>query len=314
MSNVKQNVSYLFAIPFMFSSVLVSEKALGDELSKQKVTPSQYDFGGVGLIQMPTGRMAAEGEFSVNATFNEDYYHGALSIQLFPWLETTIRYTQVPDVLYSNDPEFSGDTYYTDKGIDVKLRLLEESYWVPETSIGVRDIGGTGLFDSEYIAMTKGFGPFDATIGMGWGYIGNRGNLTDANKSSSVDCNRNTGYKGKGGNVDFERWFKGCSAVFAGIEYQTPWDPLRIKVEYDGNDYKSDFAALRTGNELKQSSPINYGLLYKVSNWGDFKLSYERGNTWTLGFSLATNFNSLKSNWRDTPKQAIKDKPDIYNN
>ncbi|MBB1425226.1 YjbH domain-containing protein [Shewanella sp. SG44-2] len=310
MSNVKQNVSYLFAIPFMFSSVLVSEKALSDELSKQKVTPSQYDFGGVGLIQMPTGRMAAEGEFSVNATFNEDYYHGALSIQLFPWLETTIRYTQVPDVLYSNDPEFSGDTYYTDKGIDVKLRLLEESYWIPETSIGVRDIGGTGLFDSEYIAMTKAFGPFDATIGMGWGYIGNRGNLTDANKSSSVDCNRNTGYKGKGGNVDFERWFKGCSAVFAGIEYQTPWDPLRIKVEYDGNDYKSDFAALRTGNELKQSSPINYGLLYKVSNWGDFKLSYERGNTWTLGFSLATNFNTLKSNWRDTPKQAIEDKSD----
>ena len=231
MSNVKQNVSYLFVIPFMFSSVLVSEKALSDELSKQKVTPSQYDFGGVGLIQMPTGRMAAEGEFSVNATFNEDYYHGALSIQLFPWLETTIRYTQVPDVLYSNDPNFSGDTYYTDKGIDVKLRLLEESYWIPETSIGVRDIGGTGLFDSEYIAMTKGFGPFDATIGFGWGYIGNRGNLTGTNKSSSVDCDRNTGYKGKGGNVDFERWFKGCSAVFAGVEYQTPWDPLRIKVE-----------------------------------------------------------------------------------
>ena len=311
MSHAKQTVISVFAMSCMVSGFAISTSTHSDELSTPKLTPSQYDFGGVGLIQMPSGRMAPEGEFNLSANFNEDYYHGALSLQLFPWLETTIRYTQVPDVLYSNDPSFSGDTYYTDKGIDVKLRLLEESYWLPETSIGVRDIGGTGLFDSEYIAMTKGFGPFDATVGFGWGYIGNRGNFIDSGKASSVDCNRNTGYKGTGGDVDFERWFKGCSAIFAGIEYQTPWAPLRLKVEYDGNDYQSDFAALRTGNELIQDSPINFGALYRVSNWGDFKLSYERGNTWTLGFSLVNNFNTLNSNWRDTPKQPIEVKTDL---
>lgn len=310
MSHVKQTVYSFCAIPLIISGIAISTHAQSDEFSTIKLTPSQNDFGGVGLIQMPTGRMAPEGEFNVNATFNEDYYHGALSLQLFPWFETTIRYTQVPDVLYSNDPSFSGDTYYTDKGIDVKLRLLEESYWIPETSIGLRDIGGTGLFDSEFIAMTKAFGPFDATIGIGWGYIGNSGNLIDTDKTSSVDCNRSTGFKGTGGSIDFERWFKGCSAIFAGIEYQTPWDPLRLKVEYDGNDYQSDFPAIQTGVPLQQDSPINFGALYRVGNWGDFKLSYERGNTWTLGFSLATNFNTLKSNWRDTPKPEIEDKPD----
>ncbi|GGP47886.1 YjbH domain-containing protein [Shewanella saliphila] len=311
MNQAKQTAFSVFAISFMVSGIAISAAAHSDELSTPKLTPSQYDFGGVGLIQMPTGRMAPEGEYNVSATFNEDYYHAAMSLQLFPWLETTIRYTQVPDVLYSNDPSFSGDTYYTDKGIDVKLRLLEESYWIPETSIGVRDIGGTGLFDSEYIAMTKGFGPFDATVGFAWGYIGNRGNFSDSDKATSVDCNRNTGYKGTGGDVDFERWFKGCGAVFAGIEYQTPWAPLRLKAEYDGNDYQSDFAALRTGNELTQSSPFNFGLLYRVSNWGDLRLSYERGNTVTLGFSLSTNFNKLKSDWRESPKQTIEEKPDL---
>ncbi len=33
--------------------------------------PSQMDFGGVGLIQMPTGRMAPEGEFNVAVNFSK---------------------------------------------------------------------------------------------------------------------------------------------------------------------------------------------------------------------------------------------------
>ncbi|WP_445778746.1 YjbH domain-containing protein, partial [Shewanella sp.] len=52
----------------MVSGIAISTTAHSDELSTPKLTPSLYDFGGVGLIQMPTGRMAAEGEFSVTGT------------------------------------------------------------------------------------------------------------------------------------------------------------------------------------------------------------------------------------------------------
>lgn len=272
-----------------------------DEFSYPTLLASQSDFGGVGLMQMPTGRMAPEGEFNFATSYNDDYQHFTASVQLFPWFETTVRYTQVQDLLYSSDPSFSGNTKYTDKGIDFKVRLLEETNWLPETSIGVRDFGGTGLFDGEFIAATKRVGPLDFTLGIGWGYIGNSGNLTSDKKDLNYNCDRDTSYGGKGGTVDYQRWFKGCAALFGGVEYQTPWEPLRVKIEYDGNDYQSDYPVVRgrDRNAMPQDSKFNYGLLYRFGDWGDLHLSYERGNTWTLGFSLQTNFNTLTQTKRD---------------
>ena len=272
-----------------------------DEFSYPTLLVSQSDFGGVGLMQMPTGRMAPEGEFNFSTSYNDDYQHFTASVQLFPWFETTVRYTQVQDFLYSNDPSFSGNSKLTDKGIDFKVRLLEETNWLPETSIGVRDFGGTGLFDGEFIAATKRVGPLDFTLGIGWGYIGNSGNLTSDKKDLNYNCDRDTSYGGKGGTVDYQRWFKGCAALFGGVEYQTPLDPLRLKLEYDGNDYQSDYPVVRgrDRNAMPQDSKFNYGLLYRFGDWGDLHLSYERGNTWTLGFSLQTNFNTLTQTKRD---------------
>ena len=280
-----------------------------DEFSYPTLLPSQSDFGGVGLMQMPTGRMAPEGEFNFATSYNDEYQHFTASVQLFPWFETTIRYTQVQDLLYSDDPSFSGSTKYTDKGIDFKIRLLEESNWLPETSIGVRDFGGTGLFDGEFIAATKRVGPLDFTLGIGWGYIGNSGNLTSDKKDLNYNCDRDTSYGGKGGTVDYQRWFKGCAALFGGVEYQTPWEPLRLKVEYDGNDYQSDFPVVRGGIAMPQDSKFNYGMLYRFGDWGDLHLSYERGNTWTLGFSLQTNFNTLSQIKRDPEAEKYKPLP-----
>ncbi|MFB2777566.1 YjbH domain-containing protein [Shewanella mangrovisoli] len=280
-----------------------------NEFSYPTLLPSQSDFGGVGLMQMPTGRMAPEGEFNFATSYNDEYQHFTASVQLFPWLETTIRYTQVQDLLYSDDPSFSGSTKYTDKGIDFKIRLIEESNWLPETSIGIRDFGGTGLFDGEFIAATKKVGPLDFTLGIGWGYIGNSGNLTSDKKDLNYNCDRDTSVGGSGGTVDYQRWFKGCAALFGGVEYQTPWEPLRLKVEYDGNDYQSDFPVVRGGIAMPQDSKFNYGMLYRFGDWGDLHLSYERGNTWTLGFSLQTNFNTLSQIKRDPEAEKYKPLP-----
>ena len=114
------------------------------------IGPSQSDFGGVGLLQTPTARMAREGEISLNYRDNDQYRYYSASVQLFPWLETTLRYTDVRTKQYSSVEAFSGDQTYKDKAFDVKLRLWEESYWMPQVSVGAKDIGGTGLFDAEY--------------------------------------------------------------------------------------------------------------------------------------------------------------------
>lgn len=278
--------------------------ALANEFESVTLSTSQTDFGGVGLMQMPSGRMAPEGEFNIGATLNNEYHHYNVSLQVMPWLETTIRYTLVQDSLYNSDESFSGDTKYTDKGIDFKIRLLEESQWLPETSIGVRDFGGTGLFDGEFVAATKRFGNLDITLGMGWGYLGQNGNITNPFcKASDKYCSREAGFKGNGGSVDFERWFKGPAAIYGGLEYQTPYQPLRLKVEYDSNDYSQDKPVRDPINkhDMTQHTPWNFGVLYGLGGWGDIKVSYERGDTLTLGVNISTNFNSMKAIWRDEP-------------
>jgi hypothetical protein len=70
------------------------------------------------------------------------------------------------------------------------------------------------------------------------------------------------------------------------VEYQTPWQPLRLKLEYEGNNYQQDFAG-----KLPQKSKFNVGAIYRVTDWADVNLSYERGNTVMFGFTLRTNFN-----------------------
>ncbi len=273
--------------------------------------PSQSDFGGVGLMQMPTGRMAPEGEFNFSVTGSDEYLFYNVTLQLMPWLETTIRYTRVHDLPYS--PSFPDvDNEYTDKGIDFKFRLWEESEYMPEIALGVRDFAGTGLFDAEFIAATKRYsnsklGTFDFTLGMGWGYLGTRDTLTNPFcKASDKFCDRPSEFLSTGGTTNFDRAFKGPAALFGGIEYQTLHKPLRFKLEYDGNDYSTDYPVVQAGVDMTPHTPWNFGVLYRLG-MADFRLSYERGDTLVAGLTLNTNFNDMPSFWRDTPTPEIED-------
>ncbi len=273
--------------------------------------PSQSDFGGVGLMQMPTGRMAPEGEFNFSVTGSDEYLFYNATLQVMPWLETTIRYTRVASIPY--DPTFPNvDNEYTDKGIDFKVRLLKESQYIPELSLGVRDFAGTGLFDAEFLAATKRYsnsklGTFDFTLGMGWGYLGTRDTVTNPFcKASDKFCDRPSEFLSTGGTTNFDRAFKGPAALFGGIEYQTLHKPLRFKLEYDGNDYSTDYPVIQAGVDMSPHTPWNFGVLYRLG-MADFRLSYERGDTLGAGLTLNTNFNDMPSFWRDTPTPEIED-------
>jgi len=306
--------------PFLISTLTVSLLGLlitnsalatnnGDSFQPVDFVPSQSDFGGTGLMQMPSGRIAPEGEFNISAHYSDAYHFYNVSLVLMPWFETTIRYTLVPSLYYSNDPSFSGDTPYTDKGIDFKVRLWQESDFLPEVSVGVRDFGGTGLFDGEFVAASKkyvsqDYGVFDFTLGMGWGYMGTRGNVTNPFcNASDKFCSRSSDFGGNGGQVDYQRWFKGPASLYGGLEYQTPYQPLVLKVEYDGNNYSQDFVMTRSNKrhevDMTPHTPWNVGLVYAVHDAIDFRLSYERGDTLTAGFSLHTNYNQIKATWLD---------------
>jgi hypothetical protein len=263
--------------------------------------------GGTGLIQTPTSRMLAEGDLIVSYTDNDQYRFWSATLQLFPWMQSTVRYTDVRTRLYSPFPGFSGNQTLKDKGIDVKFQLLEESFYLPELSVGFRDFGGTGFFESEFIGISKQVGNFDFHLNMGWGYLGTTGNTSNpfCDVKDSY-CVRPGGFSGLGGKIDYRRFFKGPASVFGGIEYQTPWAPLRIKLEYEGNNYIDD----RAGS-LEQKSSWNIGAAYSWNNF-DFSLNYQRGNT--LGFGISYNFNlhNVSQIKVDSPPRALVSKTNDF--
>jgi hypothetical protein len=256
---------------------------VGGAASAQSTTPyTQGDNAGVGLLQTPTARMDEAGEFSFVANRALPYTRYGFSMQPFAWLEGTFRYTDIANRPYGS-PSLSGNQSYKDKSIDLKLRLHGESRWWPALAVGVRDIGGTGLFSGEYVVASKRFDTFDISLGLGWGYVGGRGDI--GNPLGWIDDRFKHRPKPDNtavGDFNSKTYFRGPVALFGGVEYQTPWAPLRLKLEYDGNDYQHE----PKDNNQKQDSPFNFGVVYRVNGGLDLTLGIERGNTAMFGFTL----------------------------
>lgn len=290
---------------FLPFSLLLSFSLIGFSVSGQERVHSQTVRGGVGLMQTPTARISKEGEIYLNYNDVDQYRFWSASLTLFPWMESTVRYTDVRTKLYSPFPGFSGDQTLKDKGIDAKFRLIQESYYLPDVSLGFMDIGGTGFFRSEYLAMSKALGPFDFHLGMGWGYLGTHDDITNPFcQIKDSFCERPGGFSGRGGKIDYDQFFKGPVALFGGVEYQTPVEGLRLKLEYEGNNYVNDRAG-----ELEQKSRWNVGAVYKWDNF-DFSLSYQRGNTINFGISYHFNMHTVRQlKFDEPPRSLLKSQP-----
>ena len=51
--------------------------------------------------------------------------------------------------------------------------MLKSSKFLPNVSLGLKDIIGTTSQSSEYIVLSKGLGArFKPTLGIGWGFLG----------------------------------------------------------------------------------------------------------------------------------------------
>jgi hypothetical protein len=250
---------------------------------------TQNDFGGAGLWQTPTARMSPAGELSVNANRTDPYSRYSVSLQPFEWLEGSFRYTAITNRPYGPE-SLSGSQSYKDKAVDLKARLWEESHWGPEVALGFRDIGGTGLFSSEFVVANKRYDNFDFSAGIAWGYLGNRGDFDNPLGELADRFKTRPDSEGTG-DVNAGSYFRGKPSLFGGVSYQTPWDRLSLKLEYEGNDYKHE----PKDNEIKQDSPINLGAVFKLTDSIDVSAAWERGNTAMFGVTFHTNFVSRKA-------------------
>ncbi len=263
--------------------------SMSTALHAQQAPPATAsEWGGIGLLQTPTARMAADGDIAFTASHNSPYSRYNLTMQPFPWLEGSFRYINVSNIRYGV-PNLSGDQNYKDKSIDFKVRLWQESRWLPDVSFGVRDLGGTGFFSSEYLVASKRFGTFDASLGLATGYIGNRGDFSnplgiidDKFKDRRPIARSGTDQAGKFG---LSNMFKGPVGIFGGVTWQTPLDSLQVKVEYDGNDYKRE----PRENNLTQRTPINVGLVYVPNRNVELTAAWERGDAAMFSLTLRGN-------------------------
>lgn len=252
--------------------------------AQQTPEPTASEWGGIGLLQTPTARMAEEGEVAFTASHTSPYSRYNLVMQPFPWLEGAFRYINVTNRRYGSEA-LSGDQNYKDKSIDFKVRLWQESRWAPEVAFGMRDVGGTGLFSSEYLVVSKRFGPVDASLGLATGYIGNRGDFSNPLGWIDEDFKTRPSSTGEWGNLSGKAMFHGPVGIFGGVVYQTPWDRLQLKLEYDGNDYRHE----PQSNNLKQDTPINLGAVFTVNRNIQLAAGWERGNTAMFAITFRSN-------------------------
>lgn len=281
----------LFKPAFVLAPALLALSILPEVAVADRYRTTQSDFGGVGLLQTPTARFADEGGFRFNANRVSPYSRYSISVTPLPWLEGTLRYTAMTNLKYGGDSDFGGNQSNKDKAIDAKLLVWKESYWVPQVSLGLIDLAGTGLFSSEFLVANKRFYDLDLSLGVAWGYHGTRGDVS--RPFGSLRKEERAGRKSgdQGGDFNTSTYFSGPAAFFGGVEYQTPWDRLRLKLEVEGNDYTLE----PSDPDFKKSdTPINLGAVFQVSKGIDVSAGWERGNTAMVGVTFHTNLKTTK--------------------
>ena len=266
-------------------------------------SPSYSNYGTIGLIQNPTARFKEEGTLSFSWSHNEPYLRGSIIAYPFSWMEASYQYTDINNTLYSPSKAFSGLQSLKDKSFDAKFRLLKETNSLPQVAIGMRDLGGTGLFSAEYIVANKFIRQnLDFSFGVGWGVMNKNGNGI-GNPLTSIserfrDRERDVG---KGGKVSVGQLFSGDAGLFLGFEYFIPkLKGLRLKAELDSTDW-----AKEGKKPVRSYSKVNLGVVYPYSDDLQFKFSYVRGRQLNFGFSYSLslgNKNPRKIKKQPRPK------------
>ncbi len=263
------------------------------------------DWGGVGLLQTRTARFAPDGNFEVAFSRVHPYSRLSLSWQILPRVEATLHFTDIADSPRGPEP---GSSSYKDRGFDVKIKLRDESRYLPAIAVGLQDTLGTGIFGGEYLVASKRFYDLDFSLGIGWGYMANRRAFKNPFRLFSGSFRRRSANDPEGGRFNIGSWFSGDDvALFGGVEYYTPVRGMTLKLELDPNDYQNE----PRGGSFSQSLPVNAGLRYRPFSWIDASLGLERGNRLMLRAALRTNLHRAGLEKFDPPPVEIRTRESV---
>lgn len=235
-------------------------------------------LGSPGLVDMPSARMAPDGELSIGASFFENTQHYNFDFQALPWLQTSFRYSG----LSKFHPDYP---VYYDRAFAVKIRLWNESDVFPALAIGANDVVGSGVYGSEFLVASKQFGPVDATLGMGWGRLSGTGEIKNPLGIISSSYLTSRGSFAAGAS-DFSGLFHGPrSGIFGGLAWQTPIDGLVLAAEYSSDTFSREAGS---GN-FKPSNQYNFSAQYEAFDTASLQLDWLYGRALGAGLTFPLN-------------------------
>ena len=257
------------------TSFLYSLSGLAQELENNNASVST--FGGVGLLEMRNARFSDDGTLSIGAGIIDGSKNYYANWQATPWLETTLRFT-----------DYNDDGIGIDKGVDVKLRLVEEGNFRPSFAIGLQDFLGDGLLSGEYIVASKKIWNIDVTAGFGFGNFANRARIGNVMKVFGNNFNTRSFDNPNSEKLRFSNYLSGDKmGFFWGLEYRTPIDGLTAKLEYS----TADKAQLEGFQDYESKTAFNFGLNYKVKSWMEINGGLLHGNQFSLNITFKNNLH-----------------------
>ena len=247
-----QRKFFEIVLVFILSFSFLQDQVIAQDFNR--ISPC--NFGLPGIIDLPTAKRFPDGELVIGQQLHKSLARAGISFQALPRLGVSFRYTGHG----ANGGEAYGRVNH-DRSFDAHVSLLDESKYLPEISIGLRDFIGTGWYSSEYIVGTKSIGNLELTAGLGFGRLAGKNSFSNPlGVLSSRFDQRDANLVGKGGTLGSINWFQGDAAAFYGARYQIG-RKFTILSEYSPDLMKNEHSY------LKIKSNWNHGVSYQINNY-----------------------------------------------
>ena len=243
--------------------------------------------GQVGYVNTPSAFTLAESSISLNLYTGKPDNKIIVTGSPFNKFDASIFYAEINGIPYTPYPGY--EQSYKDKGFNFKINLKEMGKY-PAISIGANDIGGTGIYSSEYIVFSKKRNNLEFSYGLGWGRYND--GITFKNPLIEISDrfkSRGNGYTNEGGSFELGRYFSGEKAsLFGAISYNL-LENFKLILEYDPT------LTIDSTETIFPETNLNISFDYHFENFY-LRSAYERGVHTTFQIGTYQNFSKYQKN------------------
>ena len=253
----------------------------------------RIELGGVPLA--PDARFDPVGTARLQLSAVDPYVNTVFGVQVAPQLSVAIR--QTAEV---SDPREDAKRLYP--GIDLKLRLAEESEYRPAIALGLQSAVGHRRLAGEYLAFSKRYWDLDFKTGIGWGRLGSAGHATNPLKFLGGHFDRDRLGDSERANGP-EDWFTGEDiGFFGGVAWDTGIEGLSLFADWNADRYTAESHAFA----FDAPSPWTAGLAYDATDWATISAGTAGGDKLFASLSL----HGLFGDWPGRPARRAPPRPD----